>query len=115
MRIGRIRIRWSGRPSFCAFMHACTLPRDAFFLPRDASDALTRVVPSRIYVDTRLHHTLDLRFDRPFFTRGGFPPVVQNGSDYIALQNPWVNGSVSAPFDQSLFFCCLLFFPSVRG
>jgi hypothetical protein len=46
---------------------------------------------------------LDLRFDIPFFERGRFPPVVRNGSDYVVLQNPWINGSVSAPFDQSGF------------
>jgi len=57
----------------------------------------------RIYVDTRLHYMLDLHFDIPFFQRGDFPPVVQNGSDNIILENPWKNGSVSAPFDQKFY------------
>jgi len=43
---------------------------------------------------------LVLRFDQPFFQRGSFPPVVQNGSEAIALKNPWVNGTNAAPFDQ---------------
>ncbi|KAL0947955.1 hypothetical protein HGRIS_010584 [Hohenbuehelia grisea] len=57
----------------------------------------------RIYVDTRLHHMLDLRFNVPFFQRGDFPPVVQNGSETIVLQNPWVNGTKAAPFDQKFY------------
>jgi len=67
----------------------------------------------RIYVDTRLHHMLDLRLNVPFFERGDFPPVVQNGSEAIVLKNPWVNGTKAAPFDQrkscahiyTAFFC----------
>lgn len=54
----------------------------------------------RIYVDTRLHHLLDLRINQPFFDRGDFPAVVQNGSEAVILQNPWVNGTKAAPFDQ---------------
>jgi len=57
----------------------------------------------RIYVDTRLHHLLDLRFDHSFFERGDFPAVVQNGSEAVILQNPWVNGTNSAPFDQPFY------------
>jgi len=57
----------------------------------------------RIYVDSRLYYMLDLRFKVPFFQRGNFPPVVMNDTDYIALQNPWVNGGVSAPFDQKFY------------
>lgn len=54
----------------------------------------------RIYVDTRLHTLLDMRFNKPFFQRGEFPPVVFNGSDLVALQNPWINGTDATPFDQ---------------
>jgi beta-glucanase (GH16 family) len=57
----------------------------------------------RIYVDTRLHHMMDIRFNIPFFQRGQFPPVVQNGSDYIALKNPWANGTMAAPFDHKFY------------
>ena len=68
----------------------------------------------RVYVDTRLHHMLDLRFDVPFFERGRFPPVVvQDGSDYVVLKDPWVNGSVAAPFDQSGFPFFSLFFKKI--
>ena len=35
-----------------------------------------------------------------FWTRGDFPAVVQNGSEAIILENPWVNGTKAAPFDQ---------------
>jgi hypothetical protein len=60
----------------------------------------------RMYVDKRLHHMLDLRLNIPFFDRGDFPPVVQNGSESIVLKNPWVNGTKAAPFDQ-LFYLIL--------
>ena len=53
-----------------------------------------------MYVDTRLHHMLDLRLNVPFFERGDFPAVVQNGSQSIVLKNPWANGTKAAPFDQ---------------
>lgn len=55
---------------------------------------------SRIYVDTRLNHMLMLKLDKPFWDRGDFPPVVQNGSQTVILNNPWVNGTKAAPFDQ---------------
>ena len=57
----------------------------------------------RIYVDTRLHHMLDLTMNIPFFQRGDFPGVVQNGSEAIILANPWSNGTKAAPFDQREF------------
>ncbi|KAF8509095.1 hypothetical protein JB92DRAFT_2948891 [Gautieria morchelliformis] len=57
----------------------------------------------RIFVDTRLNHMLDLRFDRPFFDRGHFPPTIQNNSQIVALPNPWLNRPNSAPFDQPFF------------
>jgi hypothetical protein len=46
-----------------------------------------------IYVDTRLHTLLDMRFNKPFFQRGQFPAVVYNGSSLVALPNPWINGT----------------------
>lgn len=54
----------------------------------------------RIYVDSRLHHYLDLSMNVDFWKRGDFPAVVQNGSEAIILENPWVNGTKAAPFDQ---------------
>ncbi|KIK81340.1 glycoside hydrolase family 16 protein [Paxillus rubicundulus Ve08.2h10] len=57
----------------------------------------------RIYVDTRLHFMLELSFNEPFFTRGNFPSVVQNGSTPIVLENPWVNGTNATPFDQPFY------------
>jgi len=57
----------------------------------------------RIYVDTRLHHMLDLTMNIPFFQRGDFPGVVQNGSEAIILADPWSNGTKAAPFDQSFY------------
>ncbi|KAF8962845.1 GH16 beta-1,3-glucan recognition protein [Flammula alnicola] len=57
----------------------------------------------RIYVDTRLHHMLDLKFNEGFFKRGDFPAVVQNGSEAVILDNPWVNGTNAAPFDQPFY------------
>lgn len=43
---------------------------------------------------------MTLNIDQSFWDRGDFPQVVNNGSDYIALNNPWVNGSPAAPFDK---------------
>jgi hypothetical protein len=58
---------------------------------------------SRIYVDNRLHRMMVLNINEPFWERGDFPQVVSNGSDYIALKNPWANGSPAAPFDRRTF------------
>lgn len=57
----------------------------------------------RISVDSRLHHLLDLKITKPFWNQGDFPPVVQNGSDAIILNNPWINGTKAAPFDQRFY------------
>ncbi|KXN83003.1 Beta-1,3-glucan-binding protein [Leucoagaricus sp. SymC.cos] len=57
----------------------------------------------RIYVDTRLHHLLDLRVKQSFWDRGDFPRVVQNGSEAVVLANPWANATKSAPFDQPFY------------
>jgi len=46
---------------------------------------------------------LDMKFNEPFFKRGDFPGVVQNGSEAVILTNPWTNGSNAAPFDQSFY------------
>jgi hypothetical protein len=54
----------------------------------------------RIYVDNRLQHMLNLRFDIPFFQRGQFPTSVSNASQEIVVPNPWANRGNSAPFDQ---------------
>jgi len=54
----------------------------------------------RIYVDSRLHKMYNIAFTEPFFKRGAFPAVVQNGSASVVLENPWVNGTLAAPFDQ---------------
>jgi hypothetical protein len=60
-------------------------------------------------VDTRLHQMQSLTFNKPFFQRGDFPSVVQNGSQSIALQNPWINGTDASPFDQRLYpYICAL-------
>ena len=57
----------------------------------------------RIYVDTRLHHMLDVSFNEPFFTRGDFPPFVAENSTTIATPNPWLNGTNAAPFDKPFY------------
>ncbi|KAJ7245464.1 hypothetical protein C8J57DRAFT_1361998 [Mycena rebaudengoi] len=58
----------------------------------------------RAYVDTRLHHMLEIKLNKPFWERGEFPNVVQNGTESIILENPWVNGTKTAPFDQCAYF-----------
>ncbi|KAG6836634.1 hypothetical protein H0H93_005661 [Arthromyces matolae] len=59
----------------------------------------------RIYVDTRLHHMMPVLTlnKQSFWQRGDFPSVVQNGSESIILNNPWVNGTNAAPFDESFY------------
>lgn len=46
---------------------------------------------------------LELTFNEPFFTRGDFPAVVENGTTPIVLQNPWINGTNATPFDQRVY------------
>ncbi|KAE9391681.1 hypothetical protein BT96DRAFT_301422 [Gymnopus androsaceus JB14] len=53
--------------------------------------------------DTRLKSLLFLKLHEPFFERGDFPSVVQNGSQSEMLQNPWVNGTNAAPFNQEFY------------
>jgi len=57
----------------------------------------------RIYVDSRLTHMLDLKFNEPFFQRGDFPASVSNASQEIILPNPWEGRGNSAPFDQDFY------------
>lgn len=59
----------------------------------------------RIYVDSRLTYMLYLRFNEPFFKRGDFPTVVENGTDFITTPNPWMGSSTPnvAPFDQPFY------------
>ncbi|KAJ7266757.1 concanavalin A-like lectin/glucanase domain-containing protein [Mycena rebaudengoi] len=57
----------------------------------------------RMYVDSRLHYMMELKFKKPFWELGNFPNVVQNGTESILLENPWVNGTKAAPFDQSFY------------
>ncbi|KAF7290354.1 GH16 beta-1 3-glucan recognition protein [Mycena chlorophos] len=58
----------------------------------------------RMYVDSRLTHMYELRMTgQTFWQRGDFPSVVQNGSQSVVLENPWVNGTNAAPFDQEFY------------
>ncbi|KAH8835948.1 ectomycorrhiza-upregulated GH16 glucan endo-1,3-beta-glucosidase precursor [Flagelloscypha sp. PMI_526] len=57
----------------------------------------------RIYVDTRVHTLLDIRFNKPFFERGDYPKVTVEDGKLVPIENPWVNGSWAAPFDQEFF------------
>ncbi|KAL4071883.1 concanavalin A-like lectin/glucanase domain-containing protein [Scleroderma citrinum] len=57
----------------------------------------------RIYVDNRLQFMLQLSFSEPFFARGNYPPVVENGTTPIVLENPWINGTNATPFDQQFY------------
>ncbi|KAF8621394.1 hypothetical protein AX15_007847 [Amanita polypyramis BW_CC] len=77
------------RGSFADTFHTYTVEWDEEFL--------------RIYVDTRLRHMLQLNFNVPFYNRGNFPSVVQNGTETVILSNPWANSTNAAPFDQSFY------------
>lgn len=57
----------------------------------------------RMYVDTRLHFLYETKLNKNFWDRGDFPTVIQNGSEVINLQNPWVNGTKAAPFDERFY------------
>ncbi|EAU80625.1 glucan 1,3-beta-glucosidase [Coprinopsis cinerea okayama7 len=57
----------------------------------------------RIYVDSRLHTLLDLRFNKPFFERAEWPATVFDGNSLAPLHNPWANGTNATPFDQEFF------------
>ncbi|KAJ6629849.1 concanavalin A-like lectin/glucanase domain-containing protein [Mycena sp. CBHHK59/15] len=57
----------------------------------------------RMYVDSRLHHMFELKLNEPFWDRGAFPTVVQNGTESVILENPWINGTRAAPFDQPFY------------
>ena len=74
------------------------------FSPRSLIFASKRNIQkySRVYVDNRLQHMLNLRFDVPFFQRGRFPTTVANASQEIIVPNPWVGRENSAPFDQRM-------------
>jgi hypothetical protein len=73
-------------------------------------------------------HTYSLEWtedNKPFWQRGDFPDVVQNGSNIVALQNPWAaNATVAnaAPFDQDFYLILNVavggtngWFPDERG
>jgi hypothetical protein len=53
-----------------------------------------------MYVDSRLQYMFETKIKQSFWERGDFPTVVQNGSQSVVLDNPWVNGTKAAPFDQ---------------
>ncbi|KAJ7887359.1 concanavalin A-like lectin/glucanase domain-containing protein [Mycena leptocephala] len=57
----------------------------------------------RMYVDSRLTHMFELKLKKSFWELGDFPTVVQNGSESVVLENPWVNGTKAAPFDQPFY------------
>ena len=47
---------------------------------------------------------MTLNINKSFWERGDFPQVINNGSEYIALKDPWANGSTAAPFDKRMFW-----------
>ncbi|KAJ7720022.1 glycoside hydrolase family 16 protein, partial [Mycena metata] len=57
----------------------------------------------RTYVDSRLNDIYEVKLDQSFWDRGDFPTVVQNGTQSVVLENPWVNGTKAAPFDQPFY------------
>ncbi|KAF9255429.1 concanavalin A-like lectin/glucanase [Marasmius fiardii PR-910] len=64
----------------------------------------------RMYIDTRLHATLDLsttKTKESFWTRGGFPATAPSGnsSSEVVVENVWEKhgGGVNAPYDQDFY------------
>lgn len=56
-----------------------------------------------IYLDTRTVRIFNLKFNKPFWDRGDFPPKYTNGSHEEALANPWKGKGNTAPFDQDFY------------
>ncbi|RSH89177.1 hypothetical protein EHS25_002289 [Saitozyma podzolica] len=57
-----------------------------------------------IYIDNRVYSTLDISFDKSFWSRGNFPTYFVNGTDTVKLANPWVqSASNAAPFDEPFY------------
>ncbi|KAJ6524280.1 glycoside hydrolase family 16 protein [Mycena vulgaris] len=72
--------------------------------PTRALNGVGHSYSCRIYVDTRLHTLLDLKFNEPFFKRGEFPQTLTGTDEHpVALQNPWQNGTNATPFDQDFY------------
>jgi len=56
-----------------------------------------------------------MKFNVPFWNHGDFPAVVQNGTELVILDNPWINGTAATPFDQCEEAFILLYFCSDRS
>ncbi|TFK97187.1 concanavalin A-like lectin/glucanase domain-containing protein [Pterulicium gracile] len=75
----------------------------------------------RMYVDTRLHKMFNTKFGGNsgadgFWNRGDYPQVVyDNTGGQVVLQNPWVNGTKSAPFDESFYLILNVAVGSTNG
>ncbi|ESK95838.1 glycoside hydrolase family 16 protein [Moniliophthora roreri MCA 2997] len=84
----------------------------------------------RIYVDTRLHTLLEIKFDHPFFERGDFPSTIINSTTGALeqLADPWASSGQSAknrwsaPFDKDFYLILNVavggtngWFPEVQG
>ncbi|KAF7373662.1 GH16 beta-1 3-glucan recognition protein [Mycena sanguinolenta] len=54
----------------------------------------------RMCVDSRLD-MYETKLSRSFWDRGNSPSVMQNETESIVLENPWVDGTKAPPFDQS--------------
>jgi hypothetical protein len=53
-------------------------------------------------IDSRVNQVFNIKYKgKSFWDRGDFPAVVQNASEQITLQNPWLKSdNNSAPFDR---------------
>jgi hypothetical protein len=55
-------------------------------------------------VNNRVYSTLDLSFDKTFWSRGNYPSYYVNGTETLPITNPWFSSSNNAaPFDQSFY------------
>lgn len=56
-------------------------------------------------IDSRVNQVFNINYKKKsFWDRGDFPAVVQNGSEQITLQNPWLKSdNNSAPFDRPFY------------
>jgi len=102
------RTHWSGQINGCkrdlfAFFRLGFSLVCVIVLANPTIDSQILIGNRRIYVDNRLHTLLDIKFNEPFFERGQFPEVIFDGSNPVALQNPWINGTNATPFDQGKF------------
>lgn len=89
---------WPSCSCYCSYSRACSC---SCACSRSCSQDMTDGSRPPPDIDNRVYSTLDISFDRSFWSRGNFPTYFVNGTDTVKLANPWVQStSNAAPFDE---------------